>query len=320
MGQGMLSIAVQSYILEVAGANRRTRGSAIIVSGYNGGMISGAAIGTLLAVYMGPERVFAFGGIVALFIVLYGLTIVPKRRAAPDEPRPGTAGQIGFFRGLFRAARDWEFLKATLLVGIPTKATVTGITVFALPLLLSRRHYAQEDIGQIIMLYSAGVLISSAIVSGLADRIGRTSGLLFAGTVGSGVALALIGLMGWGGLAGVSHGATLLLIGGLSLLGLSHGFINAPVMTHIGDTPAADAMGRTGVVSIYRLVERGGHIAGPILVGQLLVMGAYHPSVISMIGLVILGFGVVFAFPFGLGGRRHTARPVGERAVEERAA
>ena len=48
IGQGLLLIGVQSYILNVASPDKKTQGTAIIVLGFQGGMLSGMAIGSLL--------------------------------------------------------------------------------------------------------------------------------------------------------------------------------------------------------------------------------------------------------------------------------
>jgi MFS family permease len=167
---------------------------------------------------------------------------------------------------------------------------------------LSRRAYAQEDIGQIIMLYSAGVLISSTYISALVDRLGKTGGVLFIGAVLSGVAMIMIGLVGWREIADSRVETTLMLIGGMVLLGLAHGCINAPVMTHVGNTPAAEILGRSSATSVYRLVERLGHMAGPILVGWLLAARGDSPTVISILGVAMLVFGLIFALRLSFGG------------------
>jgi MFS family permease len=305
MGQGMLSIGVQSYILQAARSNQRTRGAAIIVFGYNGGMISGAAIGALLVTYMGAQSVFVIGAIVGALLVGYGLRLIP---AITERAVETARQQTGFKHTLSKAVKDWNFVKTTLLIGIPAKATVTGITVFALPLVLSRRNFAQEDIGQIIMLYSAGVLISSTYVSRLVDRLGKTGVILFTGAIVSGLAMTCIGLIGWGPVVDLRFGVVACLIAGMSALGLAHGLINAPIMTHISNTQSADVVGSTSVTSVYRFVERIGHMAGPVLVGQLLASSGQDPIVISALGAVLIVFGLAFAIgPVVRGGGPHTA-------------
>jgi predicted MFS family arabinose efflux permease/pSer/pThr/pTyr-binding forkhead associated (FHA) protein len=296
VGGGMLLIGVQSYILDIAVSGQKTQGAAIVVFGYNGGTISGTAIGALLAVYMGQQGVFVVGAITAALAFFYVSTLIPRgiRRERPA----GAAHRGSLLRNVRSAARDFEFMKAMLFVGIPAKAVLTGVTIFALPLLLARQNYAQEDIGQIIMLYGAGVLISSSYVSRLVDRLGRTTSILFIGTLGSGIGLVLIGL------AGVDlitrDWKTVLLIVGVSTLGLAHGFIHAPIVTHISETSAADTLGKSSATSLYRLLERFGHVAGPIIVGELLFLNSDHLTGVSWLGVIVIFLGILFLIHVGV--------------------
>ena len=87
---------------------------------------------------------------------------------------------------------------------------------------------------------------------------------------------------------------TLLLLSGMLILGISHGFIQAPIITHVSNTQAAEQMGRSQATSLYRLLERVGNVGGPILVGTLLVYSDYNAGMITWIGLLVVVFGILF--------------------------
>ena len=299
--QGLLVIGVQSYFLGGSSAGGRARGAGIIVFGYNGGLISGAALGALLAVYMGFQGVFLVGAATALLLVWYALALIPVQPPAPAASAP--RGEGGLLSGLGSALRDLEFVKATVLIGMPTKAVLTGVTVFALPLLLARQNYVQEDIGQVVMIYAASVLVSSSYVSRLVDVLGRTRVVLVAGALGSGLGLILIGLAGSESLArgSVSGFGTLMLVVGMMILGLSHGCINAPIVAHIAATPAASTIEPSGATSLYRFVERIGHVAGPMLVGQILIFGQESLLAIGWVGAAVIILAVLFLLIPGRG-------------------
>ena len=55
IGQGLVFIGVQSYILDATSAESRTRGASVIVIGFQAGMMSGMAIGSLLVSQLGPK-------------------------------------------------------------------------------------------------------------------------------------------------------------------------------------------------------------------------------------------------------------------------
>jgi len=290
-GQGLLTTAVQSHILHMASNIQTTLAAAIIATGYQAGTISGTTIGELPVTLMPERGVVEAGAVISALRLWYVLQLVPRtgrvEKAADSE---------GFLKKLRNAVSDFEFMKTMLFVGIPTKAVLTGVTVFALPLLLSHLDYAQEDIGQIIMLYAAGVLISSAYVARLVDRTGKTGTILFLGTLGGGIGLIMIGMAGWEPVA--THPftplPTLILIVGMFVVGLAHGFIHAPIVTHIGGTHAAEALGKSSATSLYRLLERMGHVAGPIIVSQVLLFNGETLFSISWVGLGIVILGLLF--------------------------
>lgn len=311
LGQGLILVGVQAYILEVAAAGKQTQGAAILVFGYNSGMISGTAVGGLLAVYMGTQGVFITGAVLALLLLAYAGLLVPRVQvrsralekwgAAQANSDTFTGDKRGFWNEAGRALRDFGFVKAVLLIGIPTKAIMTGITIFALPLLLSRQSFAQEDIGQVIMFYSAGVLISSTYIARIVDRVGRTTGVLFFGTLAAGLGLILIGMMGWDSIAhsAIPNLGTYILLVGMSVLGIAHGFITAPIITHVANSRAALSLGKNSTTSLYRFLERAGHIGGPVVVGALLAANNNSFTTLGWIGAFVALFGLLFVFSPG---------------------
>jgi len=297
LGQGILFIGVQTYILTVVSPSKRTQGVSIIVFGFQGGMISGLAIGSLLVPYMGEQGVFLLGTAIGLFMTIYTMGMVPsiKKTIAEGSSLVSTLRELG--KNMAIASRSLKFLKTMLLVGIPAKMVLTGVIIFALPLLLSQRNYHQEDIGQIIMIYGVCVLISTHYVSRWVDRMGRSHIVLFWGTIVSGLGIVLIGLTDWEGFSNLGNSetySTTVLIFGVAITGLSHGLINAPVVTHIADSRLASSIGASTATATYRFMERIGHIAGPVLIGQLFIIGGQDATLLTWVGGVIMIFGLIF--------------------------
>lgn len=295
IGQGMLFIGIQSYVLAAASPEKRTQAAGIIVFGFQGGMISGTAIGALLVVYMGPHGVFTFGAVIALAMAVYAMVLVPV--VAPDDAADRfslrrTVNQLGTNIGM--ALRSMDFLKTMVLVGIPAKAVMTGVVIFALPLLLAQLEYAQEDIGQIIMLYGAGVLVASSYVSRFVDRTGKADHILFVGTLISGIGVFMISAMEWPMFKTMVGGPTMIIIAGVVILGLAHGFINAPVVTHVADSRLSAKIGTDSTTASYRFLERIGHVAGPIIVGQMFLFGGLQAEMLVWIAVAVVIFGLMF--------------------------
>jgi MFS family permease len=293
LGQGLLFIGSQSYILAYAAADKRTQSAGIIVYTFNGGMLSGMVIGGLLVGYVGSTGVFWIGAATALVIALYTwLLIAPPRMAQIEDTSIMRSPKA--ILGVFKSG---GFLWTTLLVGMPAKAVLTGVIIFAMPLILSGLNLEQEDIGQVIMFYALGVLLASHYVSRYADRFGRLRDILFIGLTLSGVGLGVIGSVGWTNFGTQAIGpiaVTLVLLSGTFIVGLGHGFINAPVISFIASTEAARKLGEAPVTAFYRFIERVGHIAGPLVVGQLFFLSDRSPAILIWLGLAMVIFAVLF--------------------------
>ncbi len=303
IGQGILFIGVQSYILDIASPGRKTRGAAIIVFGFQGGMITGMAIGSLLVTHIGRSDLFFIAAAVAFLIAVYTILVVPGRamtaEKGADQASSGPApGLNSLARDMALVFRDAEFLRTMLLIGIPAKAVLTGVVIFALPLMLASGDFRQEDIGQILMIYAGCVLASSGYVSAFVDRTRCTDDVLLAGCFLSALALIAIGVFGPGGLKVEIVGGdlnTVAMILAVAILGLAHGLINAPVVTHIATTPVAAETGAQTVTATYRFLERIGHVAGPAIIGQMLASGLVASKSIAWVGVVMLLMAAAFA-------------------------
>jgi hypothetical protein len=88
--------------------------------------------------------------------------------------------------------------------------------------------------------------------------------------------------------------STIVVVISVFVVGLAHGFINAPVVAHVGQSGLAKRIGANPVMTAYRFVERGGHVAGPILVGQFFLIWGQGPLVVGGIGAAITLLGLVF--------------------------
>ena len=85
-----------------------------------------------------------------------------------------------------------------------------------------------------------------------------------------------------------------LIVAGIAMVGIAHGFINAPVVTHVTETAVAGRVGPGSVGAAYRFLERTGHTIGPILMGQLFLQFGTSPVAFAWAGLAVLILGVLF--------------------------
>jgi MFS family permease len=292
IGQGILIIGVQSFILAVASPEKKTQGAAIIVFGFQAGLIAGMALGSLMVNFLGPKGVFFISGAIGAANIVYSQLLIAKT----EKKAQITTLQAAFAKlsgDLRKVITSLEFLRTLTCIGMPAKAILTGIITFALPLILGQAGYRPEDIGQVVMLYGLGVLLSSGYASRYVDRTKNSEAILFIGAIVSGAGLLLVGMMGtpWLGNGVVS---TVVVVFAVGIVGIAHGFINAPVVTHVGQTALASRIGTNSATTAYRFLERGGHIAGPLLMSQLFIFFGQGPSVIGGVGIAVAVLGVLF--------------------------
>jgi MFS family permease len=292
IGQGMLMIGVQSYILAVVPPEKKTQGAAIIVFGFQGGMIAGMALGSLMVNFLNPQGVFMIAGGVGATTLLYTLAMIPLLPLKKVEGGFGAAvKRLG--NDLKKVVTSLEFLKILFFIGAPAKAILTGVITFAIPLILGQAGYRSEDIGQVVMLYGLGVVASTGYVSKLVDRTKNTEAVLFWGAIMSGLGLVMIGLLGTP-LLPAGWISTAVVVAGVSLVGIAHGFINAPVVSHVTQSELAKRLGANPVTTTYRFLERGGHVAGPLLLSQFFLLWGQGPHIIGAIGVGTAVLGLLF--------------------------
>ena len=126
----------------------------------------------------------------------------------------------------------------------------------------------------------------------------HTNSMLVFGAILAGAGMVLIGLttnVGGSPLAGNIMPSTVLLVCGAAVVGAAHGFINAPVVTHVTNTKLSRQIGEASTSAAYRFLERIGHVAGPLLVGQLFAVYGLSPTIILQIGIVVALLGLLFA-------------------------
>jgi predicted MFS family arabinose efflux permease len=298
--QGLILTGVQSYFFDMLPREQQTRGAATLGLTYNSALISASALGALMSVYVGTTNVFVLAAVISVAVLAYAIRLLPGLavvEALRSEPSFG-AGAVRptFAQSLRQAVRDDGFLKALFLVGVPAKAASTGVTAFALPLLLARQAFPQDDIGQIVMFYPAGVVFASFGLARIVNTKVNPGQLLFYGALGGGLGLILVGMLGWEGLAatGVPGLGTIVLISGMLTLGAAHGFVVGPIVGYIAGSGAARSLGRSPANSLYRTLERIGHMSGPILVGALLQLNGGSALTIAWVGVGAIVLGVLF--------------------------
>lgn len=327
IGQGFFLIGLQSYVLAVTPKGKRSVGHAVKVIGRNSGLIAGTAIGALLYSYLNYSGVFMLASIISLSALLYLGILVPgvekvsgavTRDVKPVDPQKENAF-LTLFNNIVAVIKNSEFMKTLLTIGIVGKMSIAGVVMFAIPLLLTKKGFATEDIGLALMLYYISGMLTTHFATKVVDGPGATrwvlsisaviGGLssLFLGFIGinrlieqaaipgitllSYLAIGFNGLLAQMGLVGIDSYLILFFI---VLIGVSNGLLAAPIMTHIGNTEIAEKRGVKTVSATYVFIERFGHVTGPAVISILIAANSGSTLAISFFGVITIILGCTF--------------------------
>ena len=292
-GQGLSLIGVQTALLGLSTPAQKTKNLSLMVLGYQTGMISGTAFGSLLALYTSVEVVFYVAALLGLSNLWFG-----KRSwsAAPEqaENHDGGSEPVPARESAWKdILKDRGLVATAFLIGIPTKAVASGLVFFGLPLILSQLEFSPDEIGQILMLYSVGVLLSNLSAGRAVKMLGGTRRALLLGMGLAAFSLLVLALGSSESFTADSSAIlrAFLLVCGAWGLGVGHGWIHAPALSHVTGSPSAHQLGVAKVSSMFRFLERVGSMTGPILAGLLVGLGG--PS-FGFVALLVLVLAVLF--------------------------
>ena len=299
VGQGMILIGAESYILRHRKAD--TSGTSIIVLGYNMGMISGTALGALLVTYTNSETVIFIAAAIGFINMFYAGWLVIDTRQQPKAggtvlKSPESVKTQSRVRRMAVFLSNLDLVQTIMLIGIPTKAVFSGVILFALPLLLNDLGFSRDEIGQMLIFYAAGVLCTTYALDRVLTFLKRTTYALFLGAIGGAAGLLLIGLAGSKFISELQMPIlrSVMPATGIFMMGLFHGLIHAPIVSHVISLPVSKNLGRDFTSSTYRFLERSGHPLGPIIVGLLMTVSHSNPDLLLVVGCAAASMGLIF--------------------------
>ena len=323
IGQGLFLIGLQSYILAVTPQHKRTQGAAVKVVGRNAGLISGTAIGALLYSYMDYQTLFLVSACISLISIAYLWLLVPSVDTVVNQSQARSRTTVRFKRllqNIISCLKDREFVTTLLCLSLIGKAAITGVVMFAVPLVLSINGFTTEEIGQLLMLYYISSMAITPYASRAVDTFGNTKSVLFMSAMIGAVGMATLGMVGitsekelegmaglmmpLGELAlqityfldsmGLSNATTYIVIVCLLIAGASNGLLAAPVLTHINKTRSAERFGNKSITATYIFLERIGHVIGPILSSLLFTITNDTTIAITLYGIFTGILGLIF--------------------------
>ncbi|MCB1908412.1 MAG: MFS transporter [Rhodocyclaceae bacterium] len=282
-GYGIVFAAGQGYVLEQAASGGRTRGFAVFVGAIMAATVCGPSIGGILADLVGQRATFAVsaGFCVLALAPMSSLPVVPGHR--PATAAVGLGGLIGLLV-------NRRFAVLTLFAAIPAKVLLIGVLFYLVPLYVVELGHGQAAAGRLIMFYGLLMVVLVPLAARQGDAFQRRLALVAGG----------LGLTGAGVLAAAAMPDEAGLLALVGLLGLGQALAISAQSALVGEL-CRDEVARHGVDAVYgayRMLERLGNVAGPLVAGALLsalgFAGAFSVLGLAAMACALVG-GVVLA-------------------------
>ena len=289
LGFAMTTIAALGYIAEVSTAKTRAKGMVTYTAAFVTAGVCGTAIGGILADRIGYAPTFFLAAALAVISAAMLLASLPR------QPRRADTGVRLTRRDFAQVLGNRGFLVLILLAAIPTQVITTGYLFFATPLLLDGAGYDASVIGRVMMVYFVVMILLGHPLARLADRLGRHLWFAAAGLLLAGLAAALLGQAEQPWFQGHDAWWVALSVG---LVGVGHALCipsQGAILLGISERTHGDPRRATAAISVYRLLERVGSVAGPFLAAALFGLMSHHQAV-AVIGLYVLVSGLLFLF------------------------
>ncbi|CAO3453157.1 hypothetical protein [Azospirillum largimobile] len=301
LGYAVMFIGAQGFIARHTPAGQRARGMAQFVAAVIVAGLCGAPLGGVLADLLGYRATFAASALLALAAAAAAATLLPADRVERAQNRRFRLGDVG---GLLANPR---FVALLLFSSVPTKLMLTGYLFYLVPVSLHAAGETPAGIGRLMMTYGLIIVLLGPWVSRLADRTGRHA--LLAGIGG------LVG--GAGTLAVLQDPGVPGILAGIAALGVAHALNNATQLALVPEVCRTECarMGDSSVFAVYRLLERGGSVAGPLLAAAAADQFGIQAALVTL-GVLGMLCGTAFCAVFLLAPAAAPAsRPAGEGAA-----
>lgn len=300
VGFALVFVAAQGFVLGVATGGQRARGMAVFIGAILVAGLCGPPIGGILADRIGMEATFLLAAMLAAVSAgLAALALAPGGRGGGD------AAPALRLRDVTAALAQPRLAALLVLCAFPAKAALVALCFFLTPLQLAALGQDQATTGRMLMIYPLAMVLLVPVFAGLADRPNRQAALVgLGGLVAGGGAMVM--LVAPEGLA--AHGAMLLLFGlGQAMSIAAQSALVGVLGRDVRRSPAGgEGVSETAVYGVFRLVERLGSAAGPLVAGVLLAAYGFGPAA-AMIGAGVIAGALVFLGVMAAGGG--TLRP-----------
>lgn len=276
-GMGITTMATLLYVTKTTPPDQRARGMAVLVGASVAASLGATAIGGILAERIGMRQAFFVASGLTALAMLFAWHIL--RDVAVDViEAPKNRLSVRRFLSIFLV---WRAILIFIFSGASSRIVLTGLFGFLTPLYLHQQGFDKAEIGRVMMCFFLVMVVATPVVASMADRYRCHRLFLILGGAASAA----------GAFAFAEAGDVWGFVLALSLIGLGQALVGTTQMALVPEIlkPECDKHGLSSVMAVFRLVDRLGSVAGPMLIAGL--MGLYG---VESTGLII-GVGLVVA-------------------------
>lgn len=287
VGYGLSLMSAQGLIVSFGGIEGRARGFARLFAGLYSGSICGAAAGAFLAERFGYEKVFFFGAVVVLVLIIFSWKFM---RTLIDQPGRGSEReekpkQSIKLKPLLRLIGNPVFMALSILSSLPASIAVAGFLHFFTPVYLNQIGARESTIGQVLILYGICLIYFGPSIGRFIDRSQNKQYYMLVGGLLGGLAFVTFN---------TGFGIASMIIS-VFLLGLSSSFVLSSQSTMVLELKESRVLGEGTALGIFRSISRIGQVVGPVIFGWVLLSGDLA-RVINYLGYSYIGAMLILAF------------------------
>ena len=177
-----------------------------------------------------------------------------------------------------RILKNRSFLAALVFESIPAQITFIGFIFYVCPLYLNSINVSQASIGRFLTGFGLSVIFLGPLVSKFADKWKSERIFMILGNLLIGIIL----------LSFFFFGSLYAVIISIVAIGIGSAMIASTESSYITLVKEVKELGEANVISMFRTLERIGHISAPLIAGSLITYLGYAKS-ITAIGIINIG-------------------------------
>lgn len=258
-GFGIVTVGALLHIAAHSRLGAHTRSIGVFVAASVAASVCAAAIGGILADRIGQRPTFVIGGTLVLLALLVAHLQLKSTPAGTKRKSPGMAW--------LATLKEPAFILFVLLAAIPSRVVLTGLFYLLVPLSLHALGYSSSDTGRLMMLFFITMLLLIPVTGRIADLSGRHRVVIIAGAFSAAIGAGLLVL----GQTQTGMVQVVTFVAAVAAVGAAQCTARAPMISYLnkGFPRAAERYGHDNLLVAFRVLERAGSVAGPLVVAGL---------------------------------------------------